>query len=55
VADIHAALTYYHDNRKFLEHQNQRAQELVDELRDRYPSKIKSGRQMDARDDSVSS
>ena len=55
VADVHAALTYYHDNRELLEHQNQRAQELVDDLRDRHPSKIKSGRHMDARDDSVSS
>lgn len=55
VADIHAALAFYHDNRELLEHQNRQAQELVDKLKDRYSSKIKSGRQMDARDDSVSS
>ena len=55
VGDVHAALTYYHDNRELLEQQDRRAQELVDALSDRYPSKIESGRRKDAGDDSVSS
>jgi uncharacterized protein (DUF433 family) len=55
IADVHAALTYYHDNRELLEQQNQQAEELVDRLRDRYPSKINSGLGKDAGDDSVPS
>ena len=55
IADVHAALTYYHDNRELLEEQNRRAQELVDTLRDRHPSKINSGLGKHADDDSVSS
>jgi len=55
VADVHAALTYYHDNREVLEQQDRRAQELVDELRGNYPSKVRSELGKDAGDDSVSS
>ncbi|MCH5374695.1 MAG: DUF433 domain-containing protein [Planctomycetes bacterium] len=55
VADVHAALTYYHDNREALGRQNQRSQELVDQLRTRYPSKVQSGSDRDAGGDSVSS
>ena len=55
VADVHAALTYYHDNRELLEQQDREAQHLVDELKGRYPSKVKSGLGKDASDDSISS
>ncbi len=55
VADVHAALTYYHDNRELLERQNRQAQQLVDELGGQYPSKIKAAPGKDARDDSISS
>lgn len=52
VADIHAALTYYHDNRELLEQQNRQAQKLVDELTRRSPSKIQGRAGKDAEDDS---
>ena len=55
VADVHAALMYYHDNREFLEQQNRRAEELVDQLREKHPSKVKLSLGKDASDDSVSS
>ncbi len=55
IADVHAALMYYHDNREFLEEQDQQAKNLVDELRGRYPSKVKPGLGTDASDDSISS
>ncbi len=40
IADVHAALMYYHDNRELLEKQDRQAQKLVDELKERYPSKL---------------
>ena len=55
VADVHAALMYYHDNRELLEQQNRRAEELVDQLREKHPSKVKLSLGKDASDDSVSS
>jgi hypothetical protein len=55
IADVHAALTYYHDNRELLEGQNRQAQELVDELRSKYPSKIRGGPNKGAEDVSLSS
>jgi uncharacterized protein (DUF433 family) len=55
VADVHAALTYYHDNRELLEQQDRQAQELVNLLSDRFPSKIAFRCRKDAGDDSVSS
>jgi len=52
VADVHAALTYYHDNREFLEEQNRQAESLANDLMGGdYSSKISGG----ADEDSVSS
>ena len=55
IADVHAALMYYHDNRELLEQQNRRAEELVNQLREKHPSKVKLRLGKDASDDSVSS
>ncbi len=55
VADVHAALTYYHDNRELLEEQNRQAEELADGLRGQHASKIQGRQAEDARDDSISS
>jgi len=54
VADVHAALVYYYDNRELLEKQNRRAQSLVDDLRDRYPSKVRTASGEEVAGDSVS-
>ena len=55
VADVHASLTYYHDNRELLEQQDRDAAELVGKLTARYPSKVQARHGKDAADDSVSS
>lgn len=55
VGDVYAALTYYHDNREVLERHNRNAEELVENLRVRYTSKLESRLGKDADDDSVSS
>ncbi len=55
IADVHAALTYYHDNRELLEQQDREARQLVDELRVKYPSKVRGRFGKDADDDSLSS
>ena len=55
IADVHAALMYYHDNREILETQDRHSQEQVDELAARYPSKIKPDFGKHASDDSISS
>ncbi len=55
VADVHAALAYYHDHRELLERQNRQAQDLVEELGRRYPSKIQGRLGKDAENDSISS
>ena len=54
VADVHASLTYYHDNRGLLEQQDRNAEELVEKLTARYPSKIRARLGKDADNDSVS-
>ncbi len=54
VADVHAALMYYHDNRELLERQDRQARKLVDELRERYPSKIDPGPDRNAGGDLIS-
>ena len=55
VGDVHAALTYYHDNRGLLEQQDRDAEHLVKELTARFPSKVQARLGKDADDDSVSS
>ncbi len=40
VADVHAALAYYHDNREPLEKQNQQAEERVRAMSSAYSSKL---------------
>jgi hypothetical protein len=55
VADVHSALTYYHDNRELLEQQDREAEELMRELRVKYPSKAPGRPSRDAGDDSISS
>jgi|SRR3954470_10229546 uncharacterized protein (DUF433 family) len=40
LAAIYAALTYYHDHRAEIDEQMQRGDELVEELRRAYPSKL---------------
>lgn len=55
IADIHAALMYYHDNRELLEQQDRQTRALVDQLKGRYASKVKPGPGRAASDDSISS
>jgi len=40
LADVHAALAYYFDNRQEIEGEFRREEELVDQLKTRYPSKL---------------
>jgi uncharacterized protein (DUF433 family) len=40
VADVHAALAYYHDNRDLLEKQNRKVEERVRAMSSAYPSKL---------------
>jgi len=55
IADVHAALMYYHDNRTLLEQQDRQARERVDQLISRYPSKVTFCHGKDGSDDPVSS
>jgi uncharacterized protein (DUF433 family) len=55
MADVHAALMYYHDNRELLERQDRQARELVEQLASRYPSKLDPRFGKDGSDDPVSS
>jgi hypothetical protein len=55
IADVHAALMYYHDNRELLERQDRQARELVDQLTSRYPSKLDPRSGKDGSDDPLSS
>lgn len=54
VADVYAALAYYHDNRESLERQNRETQAVIEELKERYPSKVQARGSNGAGDDSVS-
>jgi uncharacterized protein (DUF433 family) len=54
VADVHAALMFYHDNRELLERQDRESQRHLDELRTRYPSKV-TAKSKRASDDSIPS
>jgi uncharacterized protein (DUF433 family) len=54
IADVYAALAYYHDNRESLERQNQQAEAVIEELEGRYPSKVQARGNDGAGDGSVS-
>ena len=41
LADVHAALAYYFDNRQEIEQEFRREDELAELLKARYPSKVK--------------
>lgn len=55
VADVHAALAYYHDNRELLESQNRQAEDRARAMNSEYPSKLHGGRWTDSGDAQVSS
>ncbi len=55
VADVHASLAYYHDNREILEMQNQQAEERVRAMRSASPSKLPSDQSTGPGDAQVSS
>jgi uncharacterized protein (DUF433 family) len=55
VADVHAALAFYHDNRDALETQNRQAEERVQRLIPQFPSKLRSSPGKDAGDAPISS
>jgi uncharacterized protein (DUF433 family) len=40
LADVHAALAYYHDNRLLIDEQMEKGEALVEELKRLYPSKL---------------
>jgi uncharacterized protein (DUF433 family) len=44
LADVHAAIAYYLDHRDEIEAESQRAHEVADQFRDRFPSKLKGKR-----------
>lgn len=55
IADVRDALTYYHDNRGLLDQQDSDAEELVEKLTVRYPSKVQVRLGKETNDDSDSS
>ena len=55
VADVHAALVYYHDHRVILEERDRQAQQFVEELEGKYVSKLNGRLGKGASDDSISS
>jgi len=42
LADVYAALAYYHDHRAEIELQMQQGEQLVEELRKQFPSKLQA-------------
>jgi hypothetical protein len=42
LADVHAALAYYHDHRQAIDQQMERGAALIDELKQLYPSKLRA-------------
>jgi uncharacterized protein (DUF433 family) len=42
VADVYAALTYYHDHREQIDQQMAQGQALVEEMKRQYPSKLQA-------------
>jgi uncharacterized protein (DUF433 family) len=42
LADIYAALAYYHDNREEIDAQMKASEDLIEEMRRLYPSKLKA-------------
>jgi hypothetical protein len=47
LADVYAALAYYHDHREEIDSQMRADETFVDEMRALYPSKIKANRTAD--------
>lgn len=42
LSDVYAALAYYHDNRAEIDGQMEAGEKLVEEMRRRYPSKLRA-------------
>jgi uncharacterized protein (DUF433 family) len=42
LADVYAALTYYHDHRKEIDRQMEADEKFLEEIRRQYPSKLKA-------------